>query len=123
MVCVWNVENAVSFFYLSQCVFMCAAGVTLTPSNVMRVMKEVEWWGIGGLGSYLYIPRSKEEEIRQNFLHEMDQIKQAISYWINTDPLASWRRLITGLDWMSEIKLADSIRSNAEPLTGINNNT
>ena len=44
---------------------------------------------------------------------------EAISYWINTDPLASWRRLIRALDRMRETKVADSIRSNAEPLTGI----
>ena len=99
---------------------MCAPGVPLTPSNVMRAVREVErWWGERGLRTHLYIPWSKEEEIRQNFPHEMDQKKQAISYWINTDPLASWRRLITALDWMSETKLADSLRSNAEPLTGI----
>ena len=81
-------------------------------------MREVKkWWGIGGLRGQLYIPKSKEEEIRQNFPHEMDQKKQSMTYWINTDPLASWRRLINRLDWMVETKVADSIRSNAEPLT------
>ena len=108
----------------SQCVFMCAPGVPLTPSNVMRAVREVErWWDDGGLRRWLYIPWSKEEEIRQNFPHEMDQKKQAISYWISTDPLASWRRLITALDCMRETKLADSIRSNAEPVIGIPNGT
>ena len=99
------------------CVFVPAPVVPLTPSNVMRAVREVE--GVGGLGLWLFIPDSKQEEIRQNFPDEMDQKKQAISYWINTDPLASWRRLITALDRMRETKLADSIRSNAEPLTGI----
>ena len=94
--------------------------VPLTPSNVIRAVKKVKrWWGILGLRYRLYIPWSKEKEIRRKFPHEMDQKKQAISYWINTDPLASWRRLIKALDEMSETKLADSIRSNAEPLTGI----
>ena len=108
------------FLCCHNCVFMCALGVPLTPSNVMRTVREVErWWDDVGLRRWLYMPWSKEEEIRQNFPHEMDQKKQAISYWINTDPLASWRRLITALDAIGETKLADSIRSNAEPLTGI----
>ena len=105
------------------CVFMSTPVVPLTPSNVMRAVREVErWWGEDGeygLGYCLFIPKSKREEIRQNFPDELDQKKQAISYWINTDPLASWRRLITVLGGMRETKLADSIRSNAEPLTGI----
>ena len=102
------------------CVFVPTPVVPLTPSNVMRAVREVkDWWGSRGLGRCLSIPESKREEIRQNFPDEMDQKKQAISYWINTDPLASWRRLITALDRMRETKLADSLRSNAEPLTGI----
>ena len=73
----------------------------------------------GALSGWLYIPRSKQDEIRRNFPDEMEQKRQAISYWINTDPLASWRKLIRALDWMEETEVADSIRSNAEPLTGI----
>ena len=82
------------------------------------------WWGRRlarprPLVVYLCITESKQNEIRHNFPDEMDQKKQMIVYWINTDPLASWRRLITALDGMEETELADSIRSNAEPLTGI----
>ena len=82
------------------------------------------WWGRWGgyprpLAACLYIPESKQNEIRHNFPREMDQKKQMIVYWINTDPLASWRRLITAIDKIGETELADSIRSNAEPLTGI----
>ena len=85
----------------------------------MREVREVgDWWGEEGLGYYLYIPRSKREEIRQKFPDEMEQKKQLISHWINTDPLASWRRLIVALDHIKETKMADSIRSYAEPLTG-----
>ena len=105
----------------SQCVFMCAAGVPLTPSNVMRALRELEegkWWE-GGLGYFLRIPQSKMTEIKQNFPNTMDQKKQFIYYWMQKDPLATWRRLIHALDMMRETKLADSIRSNAEPLTGI----
>ena len=86
----------------------------------MREVREVEdWWGERGLGYQILIPESKREEIRQKFPDEMEQKKQLISHWINTDPLASWRRLIPALDYMKEAKIADSIRSYAEPLTGM----
>ena len=102
------------------CLFLCA-GVPLTPSNVVGLVREMRrWWGELGsmtLADWLFIPESKQDEIRRAFPDEMDQKKQAISWWINTDPLASWRRLITALDMMIETELADSIRSNAEPLT------
>ena len=98
---------------------MCTPDVPFTPSNVMRKVKEVRrWWGNGSLTSHLCIPKSKQEEIRRNFPDEMEQKKQSISYLINTDPLAGWRRLITALDRMRKSQLADSIRPNAEPLTG-----
>ena len=106
----------------SQCVFMCAAGVPLTPSNVMRALRELEegkWWKEFGLGYFLRIPQSKMTEIKQNFPNTIDQKKQFIYYWMQKDPLATWRRLINALYKMEETELADSIRSNAEPLTGI----
>ena len=103
--------------------FMCTPGVPLTPSNVMGAVEEVgRWWregGVGGLADWLRIPKSKQDEIKRNFPDELEQKKQMISYWINADPLAGWRRLITALDGMRETQLADLIRSNAEPLTGI----
>ena len=106
--------------------FMYTPGVPLTPSNVMGAVEEVRrWWredvGVGivrGLAGWLYIPPSKQNQIKRNFPDVMEQKKQMISYWINTDPLAGWRRLITALDWMDKTQLADLIRSNAEPLTG-----
>ena len=109
--------------YITTCVYSMA-GVPLTTSNVLAVVREVErWWGIvegiGSLTSCLCIPESKEKEIMANFPDEMDQKQQAISYWINTDPLASWRRLVIALDGVEETELADSIRSNFEPLTGM----
>ena len=107
---------------LSQCVLMCTPGVPLTPSNVIRVVRDVEkWWGgflDFALAGWLFIPESKQEEIRQKFPNEMEQKKQSICYWINTDPLASWRRLILALDGIQQPHLADSIRPNAELLTG-----
>ena len=104
------------------CVYSMA-GVPLTTSNVLAVVRKVKnWWGRlrrVSLTDRLYIPESKQEEIKANFPNKLDQKKEAISYWINTDPLASWRRLIIALDKIGETELANSIRSNAEPLTGM----
>ena len=104
------------------CVYSMA-GVPLTTSNVLAVVRKVEnWWGgwpSDALTRWLFIPESKQKEIKANFPDELDQKKEAISYWINTDPLASWRRLIITLDRLRETELANSIRSNAEPLTGM----
>lgn len=96
----------------------------LIPSNVMRALRGVErWWSRSdgkGLLDHLTIPKSKQDEIRSKSEAETEQKRQSVSYWLNTDPLASWRRLITVLDGMSETKIADSLRFNAEPLTGEN---
>ena len=85
-------------------------------------MEVKTWWTRHrplSLADCLYIPESKRDELRHNFPDEMEQKKQMIVYWINTDPLASWRRLIRALDRMGETELANFIRSNAEPLAGI----
>ena len=89
----------------------------------MRAVGKVRnWWRIGGvwgLVGRLYIPQSKQDEIKRNFPDEMEQRNQAIIYWIDTDPLAGWRRLIRALDIIQETQLAVLIKSNAEALTGI----
>ena len=76
------------------------------------------WQANEQLASWLFIPRWKKESILQNS-DKIEQQKLIIDYWMNTDPFASWRRLITALDWMRETELADSIRHNAEPLSGV----
>ena len=83
----------------------------------MRVMKGVLDFFVA-LASLLFIPESKQEEIRKNFPDDVEQKQQSISYWMNTDPLASWRRLITALERSGKTVLANSIRRNAEPLAG-----
>ena len=74
------------------------------------------------MGRSFSIPQSKLDEIRKTFPHEMNQKKQAVLYWINTDPEASWRRLIQILDGIQETEVANSIRSNSEPIKGIDKN-
>ena len=69
-----------------------------------------------GLGDNLYISKEKRKEIQQLYSDPEEQKRQLIIYWMSTDPLASWRRLITRLDDMSQSPVADAIRDFAEPL-------
>ena len=91
--------------------------MAFTPSNVLGAVWPVEdWWGGGGLGVYLYISEEKRKEIQQLYSDPEEQKLQLIIYWMSTDPLASWRRLITQLDDMRQSPVADAIRDFAEPL-------
>lgn len=65
--------------------------------------RELGWW--------LSIPYPKRGK----------PLKDVITYWLETDPFPSWRRLITSLDGLKEKIVADRIRHYAEPLTGIVN--
>ena len=91
--------------------------MAFTPSNVLGAVWPVEdWWGDVGLGVYLYISKEKRKEIQQLYSDPEEQKRQLIIYWMSTDPLASWRRLIRELDHMSQSPVADAIRDFAEPL-------
>ena len=91
--------------------------MAFTPSNVLGAVWPVEdWWGVRRLGFYLYISEEKRKEIQQLYSDPEEQKRQLIIYWMSTDPLASWRRLIRELDNMSQSPVADAIRDFAEPL-------
>ena len=95
--------------------------MAFTCSNVLIAVRAVEdWWGeYSGLGAYLYISEDKRTAIQEMYSDPDEQKRQLILYWITTDPLASWRRLITQLDdMMRQSPVADAIRDYAEPLAG-----
>ena len=96
---------------------MCAPGMAFTCSNVLRAVRPVKnWWEKKGLGRYLYVSEKKKDEIQQMYSDPEEQKRQLILYWMSTDPLASWRRLIRQLDFMRQSPVADGIRDFAEPL-------
>ena len=96
------------------CVFCPTTAPKLTVDGALRVVEGVEDWG--WLGWCLYIPASRLASINQ--LSPSERKKQLMTYWIQNDPFASWRRLILALDGIEEKAAADSIRHYAEPLTG-----
>ena len=94
-----------------------ATGMAFTRSNVLGAVRPVKnWWDDDGLGDNLYISKEKRTEIQQVYTDPEEQKRQLILYWMSTDPLASWRRLITRLDSMNKSPVADAIRDFAELL-------
>ena len=99
-----------------------AVDMTFSTMNVLRAVQEVD---TDRLRAWLRVPESKREEIDSQFSSVPQQRKQMIKYWMETDPLASWRSLIVALDWIVTLdgmrakKAPDAIRHMAEPVTGI----
>ena len=96
--------------------------------NVLRAVREVKstndlasgYVGLGklGLGGWLGVPESKRREIASQFSSVPQQRKALVNYFIDHDPVASWRAVIVALDAMREKKVADELRHLAEPVTG-----
>ena len=97
---------------------LIAAPPKLTCENVMTAVEGVSW---NNLGLQLAIPRSKRLEIASQYSSGSQQCQALIQYWLGLDPSPTWRRVITALDDIGSEgrKRADSIRSYAEPLTGM----
>ena len=90
--------------------------MTFTTKNVQRAVREVKY--TDDLGFYLGVPNSKRTEIQEQFSSVPQQVKAYINYFMEHDPVASWRAVIVALDRMREKKAADAIRHLAEPVTG-----
>ena len=98
-------------------VTVCAAvDTTFTRRNVQRAVKEVKDADV--LGRCLGVPSTRRQEIQRQFSSVPQQVKAYIDYFMDHDPLASWRSVIVALDAMEEKEAADKIRRLAEPITG-----
>ena len=90
--------------------------MTFTTKNVQRAVREVK--DTYKLGNYLGVPYTKQIEICEQFSTVPQQMKAYIHYFMEHDPVASWRAVIVALDTIGETKAADAIRHLAEPVTG-----
>ena len=95
---------------------LSAVGMTFTTMNVLRAVREVK--DTDDLGFYLGVPASKRREIASQFSSVPQQRKALINYFIDHDPVASWRAVIVALEFMREKRVADELRYLAEPVTG-----
>ena len=91
-----------------------------TRSNVQTAVRDVRDTGL--LGSCLCIPRRIRKKIVSQFRrNDGEQKKKYVDYFMDHDPLASWRRVIFSLDQLKsfgEKEGADKIRHLAEAVTG-----
>ena len=94
----------------------------LTLTNISKVLEGVDW---ETLCQILEISNRKRDELASLF-PDTDQREEAIKFWMTSDPIASWRRLVNQLySWgqSSEYKdllpIADSVRHYCKDLTGM----
>ena len=88
-----------------------------TRNNVQRAVRNVRW--TVDLGIYLGVPQRRQEEIQSQFRgDEGRRVEKYVTYFMDHDPLASWRRVIVVLDVIGEKEAADKIRHLAESVTG-----
>ena len=88
-----------------------------TRSNVLRTTRNVK--AINWLGEELGIPERTRREVQKQFKEQDEQcLKKYIDFFVDHDPLASWRRVIVCLDQIREKEVADDIRHLAEAVTG-----
>ena len=110
----YNFLPSLSFSLLHVC--LSAVDMAFTTKNVQRAVQEVKV--TDDLGYCLGVPQSKRNTINRQFLTVPQQVKAYIDYFMEHDPVASWRTVIVALDGMGEKEAADAIRHLAEPVTG-----
>ena len=98
------------------CCLLCV-DTRFNRNNVRRAV-----WNVRSpdtLGICLRVPRRRRKEIQSQFREDGGQwVKKYVDYFMDHDPLASWRRVIVSLDAMREKEAADKIRHLAEVVTG-----
>ena len=87
---------------------LSAVDTTFTRMNVQRAVQEVK--DTDQLGEWLGVPYTRREEIKRQFSSVPQRVKAYINYFMDHDPLASWRSVIVALDVMGEKEAADKIR-------------
>ena len=109
------------------CGCLWCVDVMFTRNNVQRAVSDTNLLGIylgdtNLLGIYLGVPRRRREEIHRQFREDKGRwVEEYVTYFMNHDPLASWRRVIVFLDQMKrygEEEGGDKIRHLAESVTG-----
>ena len=99
----------------------------LTPDNVLKELKELDWNTLcntnsptfGTFDGILDLPVSEGRRIERIYVSEEERKSAGVLWWVDHHPLASWRLLITQLDWRGKHSLANRIHQYAEKVTGM----
>ena len=98
------------------CCLLCV-DTRFNRNNVRRAVWNVR--NTDDLGMWLCVPDWRRWEIQSQFREDGGQwVKKYVDFFMDHDPLASWRRVIVSLDWLGEKEAADKIRHLAEGVTG-----
>ena len=91
-----------------------------TRNNVQTAVRDMR--ETDSFGRWLGIPDWRQSEILNQFRgNDGQRLKEYLDYFMNHDPLASWRRVIVVLDWLKlygEKEGAEKIQHLAEAVTG-----
>ena len=93
-----------------------ALDMTFITKNVQSAVEGVA--DIEYLRGCLGVPETKRQEIHGQFSSVSQQVKAYINYFMDHNPVASWRAVIIALDGMGEMEAAENIRHLAEPVVG-----
>ena len=85
--------------------------------NILKELKQVKWETLWQ--RVLLLPGSQQRKIEVKYAGETERKREGVKHWLWNCPYASWRMLITRLDWRREHAVADQIRGYAEKLTGM----
>ena len=79
----------------------------------------MKWETLGDSGGgVLLLQGSRWRKIEAKYTEEAEHKKEGVKHWIWYCPYASWRWLITHLDWEGKHAVAYQIRGYAEKLSG-----
>ena len=99
------------------CCCLFCVDTRFNRNNVRRAVWNVR--NTDDLGDYLGVPLRRQREIESQFREDRGQrVKKYVDFFMDHDPLASWRRVIVSLDWLEEKEAADKIRHLAEGVRG-----
>ena len=88
----------------------------LTPNNVFKELKEVDW---NTLCDILQLPDSQGQRIEKMYVSEEEQKSEGVLFWVNNHPYSSWRLLRRRLDAKGKHSVANQIHQYAEKVTGM----
>ena len=98
------------------CCLLCV-DMRFTRNNLQIAVRNVR--DTDHLGYWLHVPERRRWEIWSQFREDGEQrVKKYVDYFMDHDPLASWRRVIVSLEMMREKEAADKICHLAEAVTG-----
>ena len=99
------------------CGCLWCVDMMFTRNNLQRAVRNVR--NPEGLGVWLGVPVRRLREIQRQFSEDEGRRQEKyVTYFMDHDPLASWRQVIVVLESGGEKEAGEDIRHLAESVTG-----